>query len=156
MKKLGIALEPTDRGDLMCIACGKMHPHCDFEIVTRAHAEPQAGVHKKCLDSVRVKRGDKQPTKKRAVFTVPAEKVSAKTLRAVDYVLMGDPIDMYTESKPIAPITEKDFEIPEGIPFADEYLSGIMEKVPCEPPSGGATDSVEPSLGGAGNTSSRD
>ncbi len=127
MKKLSIAIEPTTRGDLMCIACGWMYPHCDFEIVTLGAKDAQAGIHKKCFDSVRAKRG--APAKKRAVFTVPAEKVTAKTLRAVDYITQGDPIP-------------------------DEYLAA--GQAPCEPPEPGATDSVEPSLGGAGNTSSRD
>lgn len=53
MKFLRVELVPCDVTYLICIACGKFHT----EFAIRVNGEPQAGVHKKCIEAVHAKRG---------------------------------------------------------------------------------------------------
>jgi hypothetical protein len=52
MKSLRLALAPADGTHLYCIACGGYRT--EYAIVNGG--EPQSGIHKKCVESVRVKR----------------------------------------------------------------------------------------------------
>lgn len=47
---------PTDRTDLVCVACGGFHS--DYAITKAGGGEPQAGIHSVCLPVLRVKRGE--------------------------------------------------------------------------------------------------
>lgn len=58
MKYLRVKLEPTDRTDLMCVACGGFRTQ--FLIVPGPGSEPQAGVHRKCTKGVRATRAKKE------------------------------------------------------------------------------------------------
>jgi len=52
MKFLRIALVPNAPNYIVCIACGRFG--CDYSISNGS--EPEAGLHKRCLDRVKIKR----------------------------------------------------------------------------------------------------
>lgn len=49
-----LELQPTDRTDILCIGCNRMH--ADLVIVTSEGASEFYGMHKKCAKTIHVKR----------------------------------------------------------------------------------------------------
>ncbi len=56
-KFLRVELVPTDLSHLVCAGCGGYR--CEFAFAINNDDEPQAGVHKKCIATVKAKRGAK-------------------------------------------------------------------------------------------------
>jgi hypothetical protein len=56
-RTLKIQLVRTDRTDLCCISCGRFKT--EFAVARADGEESQAGVHRKCLDDVKVRRATK-------------------------------------------------------------------------------------------------
>lgn len=57
-RTLRVIVQPTHRTYLVCIACGRFQT--ELEVVITGDLEPQAGLHKKCLELVHHKRAGKR------------------------------------------------------------------------------------------------
>ena len=71
-KRILIELQPTERTDLLCIACGGfinvggLLKRRGFAIETAAAEEHQAGIHAACMPHVRAKRAPAKPRRSEA------------------------------------------------------------------------------------------